>query len=135
MALPEPPKSRSAPLPSRNPIPLSAAQEAQVKELYYKRVRGHCADQIRDFAACASGRTFSATWKCRQERLSMNGCMMAHAGQQEEDLAREEYFATADQRKAEREEKERKKAEQEKFFREWWDLDEKEKAQRKSRPS
>lgn len=65
----------------------------------------------------------------------MNGCMMAHAGQQEEDLAREEYFATADQRKAEREEKERKKAEQEKFFREWWDLDEKEKAQRKSRPS
>ena len=65
----------------------------------------------------------------------MNGCMMAHAGQQEEDLAREEYFATADQRKAEREEKERKKAEQEKFFREWWDLDEKEKAQRNSRPS
>ena len=65
----------------------------------------------------------------------MNGCMMAHAGQQEEDLAREEYFATADQRKAEREEKERKKAEQEKFFREWWDLDEKEKTQRKSRPS
>lgn len=64
----------------------------------------------------------------------MNGCMMAHAGQQEEDLAREEYFATADQRKAEREEKERKKAEQEKFFREWWDLDEKEKAQRKSGP-
>jgi COX assembly mitochondrial protein 1 len=31
----------------RNPLPLSAAQEAQVKEIYYKRVRGHCAQQIK----------------------------------------------------------------------------------------
>jgi COX assembly protein 1 len=26
----------------RNPLPLSAAQEAQVRDLYYKRVRGIC---------------------------------------------------------------------------------------------
>jgi COX assembly mitochondrial protein 1 len=31
----------------RNPLPLSAAQEAQVKDIYYKRVRGHCAQQIK----------------------------------------------------------------------------------------
>lgn len=35
------------PLPSRNPLPLSASQEAQVRELYYKRVRGYCANEIR----------------------------------------------------------------------------------------
>ena len=64
----------------------------------------------------------------------MNSCMMAYAGRQEEDLAREEYFATAEQRKAEREERERKKADQENIFREWWDLDEKDKSRRKSGP-
>ena len=35
------------PLPSRNPIPLSSSQEAAVRELYYKRVRSKCADEIR----------------------------------------------------------------------------------------
>ena len=85
-----------------------------------------------EFATCATGRTFSATWACRQQKLAMNSCMIAHAGQKEEDLARAEWFATAEQRKAEREEKERKKAESEKFFREWWDLDAKEKTRRKS---
>ena len=31
----------------RNPLPLSAAQEAQVKDIYYKRVRSHCAQEIK----------------------------------------------------------------------------------------
>ena len=31
----------------RHPLPLSAAQEAQVKDIYYKRVRGHCAQEIK----------------------------------------------------------------------------------------
>lgn len=34
-------------LPSPNPLPLSTAQEAQVNEIYYKRVRQQCADEIR----------------------------------------------------------------------------------------
>lgn len=33
--------------PSRNPLPLSASQEGQVRELYYKRVRQKCADEVR----------------------------------------------------------------------------------------
>ncbi|KAL8683404.1 MAG: hypothetical protein Q9186_000666 [Xanthomendoza sp. 1 TL-2023] len=86
---------------SRNPIPLSASQESQVRELYYKRVREYCTDEIRDFAACAMNRTFSATWE-------------------EQDAAREEWFATMDDRRKEREAKEVRKKEQEKFQREWW---------------
>jgi len=35
------------PVPSRNPLPLSAGQEAQVRELYHARVRGHCAAEIK----------------------------------------------------------------------------------------
>ena len=31
----------------RNPMPLSAAQEAEVKQMFYKRVRSHCADEIK----------------------------------------------------------------------------------------
>lgn len=31
----------------RNPLPLSATQEAEVKQIYYKRVRSHCAAEIK----------------------------------------------------------------------------------------
>lgn len=111
-------------LPSRNPIPLSAAQEQEVKKLYHKRIRGYCAPEIKEFAECVNGRTISTTWACRQQKLAMNSCVMAHAGQEEEDLAREEFFAGALKRRAEREERERRVAEQAKFHREWWGSDE-----------
>jgi COX assembly mitochondrial protein 1 len=35
------------PMPSRNPLPLSTAQESQVRELYHARVRGYCAAEIK----------------------------------------------------------------------------------------
>lgn len=35
------------PMPSRNPIPLSASQEAQVRDLFYARVRQKCAAEIK----------------------------------------------------------------------------------------
>ncbi|KAK7520401.1 cytochrome c oxidase biogenesis protein Cmc1 like-domain-containing protein [Phyllosticta citriasiana] len=111
------------PVPTR-PIPLKASQEAQVKELYYARVRQKCADEIREFATCASNRTFTATFACRAQRLAMNSCMVGYATQEELDRAREEWWATRSLRKAEREAKERKRVEQEKFHREWWGLDE-----------
>lgn len=31
----------------RTPLPLSASQEAEVKDLYHKRVRSYCTDEIR----------------------------------------------------------------------------------------
>ena len=52
----------------------------------------------------------------------MNSCMVLHATQQEQDAAREEWFATRDVRARQREEKEKKRKEQEKFYREWWNL-------------
>lgn len=52
----------------------------------------------------------------------MNSCMVVHATQQEQDAAREEWFATVDVRARQREEKEKKRKEQEKFHREWWNL-------------
>ncbi|KAI9820126.1 MAG: hypothetical protein M1832_003833 [Thelocarpon impressellum] len=121
------PPSSSPRLPlSVNPLPLSAAQEQQVRDLYYARVRGYCAAEIKAFATCALNRTISATWACRTERLAMNGCMIGHATREEQDRARAEWFATRETRRREREEKEAKRREQEKFYRDWWGLEERE---------
>ncbi|KAL0935261.1 cytochrome c oxidase biogenesis protein [Colletotrichum truncatum] len=35
------------PMPSRNPLPLSASQEAQIRDIYYARVRSACAPEIK----------------------------------------------------------------------------------------
>ncbi|KAK5113971.1 hypothetical protein LTR62_003094 [Meristemomyces frigidus] len=120
----DPTGPRSTPLPSRNPLPLSSSQETQVRELYFKRVRNKCADEVRDFAACCTSRTFTATIMCRREQKAMNVCMMKYATQDEQDAAREEWFATMDKRREEREVKEVKRKEDEKFWREWWAKDE-----------
>jgi hypothetical protein len=62
-----------------NPTPLSAPQEQQVKDLYYKNVRAKCAEEIETFAQCALGRTFTMIYACRQPRLAMNSCMLQYA--------------------------------------------------------
>lgn len=58
------------------------------------------------FAECARGRTFTTTWVCREQRLAMNSCMLAHAKPEELDRAREEWFAGREARRREREETE-----------------------------
>ncbi|KXJ86238.1 cytochrome c oxidase biogenesis protein Cmc1 like-domain-containing protein [Microdochium bolleyi] len=111
-------------MPSRNPLPLSASQEASVREVFNKRVRDQCADEIKAFADCARGRTFTIPFACRAMSNMMNSCMAAHATPEEHDRAREEWFAQRMVRAREREMKEKRKIEQEKFHREWWGLPE-----------
>ncbi|ORY57238.1 cytochrome c oxidase biogenesis protein Cmc1 like-domain-containing protein [Pseudomassariella vexata] len=116
--------SGELPIPSRNPLPLSASQEAQVREVFNERVRKHCGDDIKAFADCARNRTFSIPFVCRTLSHQMNKCMLAHATQAEHDRAREEWFGKRMERAREREHKERRKMEQERFHREWWGLPE-----------
>jgi COX assembly protein 1 len=52
----------------------------------------------------------------------MNNCMITHATQAEQDAAREEWFATRLKRQREREAKEARRIEQERFHKEWWGL-------------
>jgi len=140
---PTPDSEDRLPMPSRNPLPLSASQEAQIRDIYYARVRSRCADEIKGspplplflfspltpprtaFADCALGRTFSVAFKCRDPHRVMNSCMKIHATQEEQDGAREDWFAARMERQRERERKARRKAEQEAFLREWWGLPEK----------
>ncbi|XXH02454.1 Saccharopine dehydrogenase [Hypoxylon texense] len=115
-------KDENLAMPSRNPLPLSASQEAQVRELFNQRVRHLCADEIKAFADCARTRTFTIPFACRDASRAMNGCMLRHATPAEHDRAREQWFAQRQQRARERERKERRKHEQEAFHREWWGL-------------
>ncbi|KAH6697856.1 hypothetical protein EV126DRAFT_401916 [Verticillium dahliae] len=139
-------------VPSLNPLPLSASQEAQVRDIYYARVRAACAPEIKGtnwltssaslapppippspltahaepaFAECALGRTLSIPFVCRTPHRAMNSCMVSHATQAEQDAAREDWFAQRLERQRERERKAQKKAGQEEFLREWWGLPEK----------
>ncbi|KAI1751821.1 cytochrome c oxidase biogenesis protein Cmc1 like-domain-containing protein [Xylaria castorea] len=110
------------PMPSRNPLPLSASQEAQVREVFNARVRERCSDDIKAFADCARNRTFSIPFACRTLSHAMNNCMLAHATPEEHDRAREDWFAARMTRARERERKEHRRIEQELFHREWWGL-------------
>lgn len=59
MSTSKPEHPQSAPTLPRAPIPLSASQEAAVRELYYKRVRGHCGNEIR-----GDGRSLNESSAC-----------------------------------------------------------------------
>ncbi|KAH7155866.1 cytochrome c oxidase biogenesis protein Cmc1 like-domain-containing protein [Dactylonectria estremocensis] len=111
-------------VPSRNPLPLSASQEAQVRDIYYQNVRAQCADEIKAFASCAFGRTFTVSFVCRPEHRVMNNCMKLHATQDAHDAARVEWFSKRLERQRERERKNKMAAAQEDFMREWWGLPE-----------
>ncbi|KAH6965115.1 hypothetical protein EDB82DRAFT_479487 [Fusarium venenatum] len=104
-------------VPSRNPLPLSASQEAQVRDIFYQKVRKECAEEIK-------GRTFTVSFACRAEHRVMNNCMKIHATQAAHDEAREEWFALRIERQKEREKKARVAQAQEEFMREWWGLPE-----------
>ena len=138
---PEAPTERLG-VPSRNPLPLSASQESQVRDIYYARVRKNCTEEIKGlssparsrsrhpadqdtaFAACALGRTFTVSFACRAEHRAMNGCMTRHATQAEHDAAREEWFAMRIERQRQRERKQKMAQAQEEFMRDWWGLPE-----------
>ncbi|CAK7212058.1 hypothetical protein SBRCBS47491_001338 [Sporothrix bragantina] len=122
-SLPPTARAPGLPMPSHNPLPLSASQEAQVRDLYYERVRKQCHAEIKAFADCALGRTFSVVFKCRDKNNEMNACLKSHATPLALDEAREEWFARRAERAAERAQKAARKAEQEKLLREWWGLE------------
>ena len=78
--------TRQPPLPSRNPLPLSATQEAQVRELYYKNVRVKCADAIKGELPFLSGlRSLVSGWRAncivvRIRRLCYESNNICHLG-------------------------------------------------------
>ncbi|KAG9200696.1 hypothetical protein G6514_006715 [Epicoccum nigrum] len=106
-----------------NPTPLSAPQEQQVRDLYYKNVRAKCAPEIEAFAQCALGRTLTMIYACRTPRLAMNACMLQYQNQDELDAARSEWFQLAEERQQARREHKKKLEESRNKHKDWWNLD------------
>ncbi|KAF2127867.1 hypothetical protein P153DRAFT_342783 [Dothidotthia symphoricarpi CBS 119687] len=107
-----------------NPTPLSAPQEQQVRDLYYKNARSKCAQEIETFAACALGRTITMVWACRAQKLTMNACMLQFQTQDEMDKARAQWFQLAGERRKAREDHQQRLEDARHKHKEWWNLDE-----------
>jgi COX assembly protein 1 len=63
-------------------------------------------------------------YACRTPRLAMNACMLQYQNQSELDKARNEWFQLAGERKAAREEHQRRLEDARSKHKEWWNLDE-----------
>ncbi|KAE8230837.1 hypothetical protein CF326_g4155 [Tilletia indica] len=52
-----------------------------------------CDDIVREFAACASGRTVSVAWACRDQHKKMQDCLRPHTGPEAMERARLAYLS------------------------------------------
>ncbi|EEB06100.1 hypothetical protein SJAG_01140 [Schizosaccharomyces japonicus yFS275] len=52
-------------------------EEVSVREGYQRVLKDACREEIEAFARCATGRTLSIVWKCRQENERMKSCLQA----------------------------------------------------------
>ncbi|OBT56202.1 hypothetical protein VE04_02876 [Pseudogymnoascus sp. 24MN13] len=112
------------PMPSRNPLPLSAGQETQVRDLYFARVRALCAAEIKgSFFAPA---TVTSPELLGQLSSSAGGGRVHLANSGFSQNSQNALSAGHSQRpsRKDREAKDRRRKEQEKFHREWWGLPE-----------
>jgi COX assembly protein 1 len=51
-----------------------------------------CDDIVRAFAACASGRTISVSWACREKLQEVQRCMIQFTGPGPMERVRQEYL-------------------------------------------
>jgi len=51
-----------------------------------------CDDIVRAFATCASGRTISVAWACREKLQEVQGCMIQFTGPEPMERVRQEYL-------------------------------------------
>lgn len=50
-------------------------EEFDLRKQHQKLLKKNCQKEIEDFVKCATGRTFSVTWKCRSENKTMKDCL------------------------------------------------------------
>ncbi|KAG4303658.1 hypothetical protein PCK1_000176 [Pneumocystis canis] len=70
----------------------SSHDEEEVRRIFLKILRTTCSDKIQKFAECATGKTFSALWKCRLEKKQMKECIRLNTLPNHYDCAREIYM-------------------------------------------
>ncbi|WVO19679.1 uncharacterized protein IAS62_000969 [Cryptococcus decagattii] len=72
---------------------LSRREENEINEAAKKEALRSCDDFVKDFADCATGRTFSLPFMCRTRLNAMQGCMRDYMTQERMDGMKLDFIA------------------------------------------
>ena len=72
------------------------------------------------FSECSSTRLISVLWACRDKRLRMNKCLLQYQTQDDFDAARAEWLAAAEERRREKQERQHRQEEVDRWHEAWW---------------
>lgn len=76
---------------------LSRREEETLLKTTKARALKECDQVVRDFAECATGRTVSVVWACRDQYKSLQECMLQYTGPEPMAKVRAEYMRLRNQ--------------------------------------
>ncbi|OBZ78810.1 COX assembly mitochondrial protein 2 [Grifola frondosa] len=76
---------------------LSRREEETLLKATKGRALKDCDPIVREFAACASGRTVSVAWACSKQNKAMQDCLRQYTGPEAMAIVREEYLRLRNQ--------------------------------------
>ncbi|KAF8622228.1 hypothetical protein AX15_007169 [Amanita polypyramis BW_CC] len=71
---------------------LSRREEETLLKATKARALQECDPVVKEFAACASGRTISVAWACRDKLKVVQDCMLQFTGPEPMEAVRAEYL-------------------------------------------
>jgi len=71
---------------------LSRREEDTLLKATKARALKECDAFVKAFADCATGRTISVAWACREQLKSLQDCMRQYTGPEPMEAVREEYL-------------------------------------------
>ncbi|GHJ88370.1 hypothetical protein NliqN6_4772 [Naganishia liquefaciens] len=80
---------------------LSRREESDLLERGKKEAMKHCEDIVKDFADCASGRTFSVIFACNGKLNDMKSCMKDYLSLERIDGMKRDYILNREQHREE----------------------------------
>ncbi|RDB29472.1 hypothetical protein Hypma_015402 [Hypsizygus marmoreus] len=80
---------------------LSRREEDTLLKATKARALQECDPVVKEFAACASGRTLSVAWACRDSLKRVQSCMVQYTGPEPMEAVRAEYLRLRNQQQEE----------------------------------
>jgi len=76
---------------------LSRREEDTLMKTTKARALKECDPIVKEFAECATGRTISVAWACRDKYKAVQDCMVQYTGSTPMNTVREEYLRLRNQ--------------------------------------
>ncbi|KDQ63613.1 hypothetical protein JAAARDRAFT_169627 [Jaapia argillacea MUCL 33604] len=80
---------------------LSRREEETLAKATKARALKECDPLVKEFAECATGRTVSVVWACKDKYKELQNCMVQYTGPEPMASVREEYLRLRNQQHAE----------------------------------